>query len=501
MKQLLTEWANHDLSFSEYPRPLKRRKSFINLNGFWQYSIRSQDDISNVQWMGNIRVPFSIESYLSTVQKQLLPDQYLIYRKEFINPVQDTSRLILHFDAVDQDCKVYINKKCVIKHNGGYIPFEKDITPYLEENNEIIVVVQDDTDASFHSRGKQTLNPKGMFYTSTSGIWKSVWMEIVPEKAIYDIQCHVDYDLKKVTFDIDRMDTESYSLEIYEPFIDSQSHLNAEDCKKEDLNTDVLEYENKKIIYSIQTHQNHLEIEFETIQSWTCQTPYLYYFKVKNIEDEIVSYFAFRLFNTEIHNNQMRICLNHKPYFQRGVLDQGYWPDGGLTPPSDKALMYDILKMKELGFNMLRKHIKVEFERFYYHCDRLGMIVWQDMVCGGSKLKIWFLAYVTTFLNRFNLTMSDTHSWLLSRMDQKGKDEFEKEMEETMNLLKNHPCIAVWVLFNEGWGQFETKRLTDKMRMIDSSRIIDSTSGWYDQKCGDLKSHHHYYFKRNLVFE
>lgn len=497
MNQLVTCWAKQDLSWQEYPRPLKRRNSFINLNGEWDYCIQDHNDIHSIQWQGKIRVPFAIESTLSMVQKPLLPGQYLVYKKEFKNPLQTSGHLILHFDGVDQRCKVYINKVLVKKNTMGYLPFEVDITKQLQQTNEILVVVQDDTDRSYHSRGKQTLQPKGMFYTATSGIWKSVWMEVLPEQYIQDVLCFADADCQRVTFEIKTLQEGNWTLDVFEPFIDSQVTLSAEECKKEFVDTDSQEYKEKSIVYSKQSHSKYLMIDFKDIKLWSCEKPYLYYFRVRFGKDEVVSYFAFRTFTIE----KSRINLNHVPYFQKGLLDQGYWPDGGMSAPSDKALVYDILKMKELGFNMLRKHIKVEMDRFYYHCDRLGMIVWQDMVCGGSKYKLWFVAYAATFLNRFNMTISDSNAILLSRTDKKGRVEFEKEMKKTILSLDAHPSIACWVLFNEGWGQFDTKRLSAKIKKLDPTRIVDASSGWFDQGCGDLKSHHHYFLKRNLVWE
>ncbi len=496
MHQLYTCWAKQDVSWKEYPRPLKRRNSFINLNGMWSYCIQENDKLDLINWQGEIRVPFAIESALSLVQKPLLPHQYLIYKKEFKNPLQKEEHLILHFEGVDQRCKVYINKTLVKTNENGYLPFEVEITKYLQERNEILVVVQDDTDSSYHARGKQTLHPKGMFYTATSGIWKSVWMEVLPNQYIKDVRAFADADCQRITIEVTKTEDCEWTLEIFEPFIDSQTKLLAKDCKK-DIDTDINEYKTKQIMYSTKSKAKYLKLDLKNIKTWTPETPYLYYFRVRCQKDEVVSYFAFRTITVE----NARIHLNHIPYFQNGVLDQGYWPDGGMSPPSDKALVYDILKMKELGFNMLRKHIKVETNRFYYHCDRLGMLVWQDMVCGGSKYKLWFVAYVATLLNRFNITISDTNAVLLSRKDKKGKKEFERDIKNTIHSLEAYPSIVCWVLFNEGWGQFDTKRLTTKIKKLDPTRIIDSTSGWFDQGCGDLRSHHHYFLKRNLVWE
>ncbi|HOO29184.1 MAG TPA: glycoside hydrolase family 2 TIM barrel-domain containing protein, partial [Lachnospiraceae bacterium] len=235
---------------------------------------------------------------------------------------------------------------------------------------------------------------------------------------------------------------------------------------------------------------------------WTPDTPYLYYYSVRCGADEVAGYFALRTFSVEPDENGVaRMCLNHRPYFQKGVLDQGYWPDGLYTAPSDSAMLYDIMKMKELGFSMLRKHLKIEPQRWYYHCDRLGMIVWQDMVNGGGRYRFWFVTYLATAFNMFKYRIRDNCHHLLARSDRRGREQFEQEMERTVRQLFGHPSIGTWVIFNEGWGQFDAVRMTEKMRALDSSRVIDSTSGWFDQGCGDLRSQHYYFFKLVLQWE
>ena len=235
------------------------------------------------------------------------------------------------------------------------------------------------------------------------------------------------------------------------------------------------------------------------IKAWTPDTPYLYTFSIDMGNDHVESYFALRTFTIEKDNNNIpRICLNHKPLFQKGVLDQGYWPDGLYTAPSDKALIYDIKTMKSLGFNMLRKHIKIESERWYYHCDRLGMIVWQDMVNGGSHYKSWFVTYLATFMSIFDISCSDKTTYLFARKSDNEKKEFIRETLQTVRTLSNHPSIATWVIFNEGWGQFDTNRITKLVRKADKTRLIDQASGWFDQGMGDIKSIHNYFFPLRL---
>ena len=239
-----------------------------------------------------------------------------------------------------------------------------------------------------------------------------------------------------------------------------------------------------------------VEIPIPDIRPWTCETPYLYFFTVTMGEDRAESYFAMRKFSVEKDEDGIpRICLNGKVQFQNGVLDQGYWPDGLYTAPSDEALIFDITEMKKSGFNMVRKHIKIEPQRWYWHCDRLGLVVWQDMVNGGGAYQYWFVTYLATVMSWRGITMKDDHPWLLARRDRAGRAEFVREMKETIRILKGHPSIGTWVIFNEGWGQFQTEALTRIAKEEDPSRLIDAASGWFDQGGGDLQSVHNYFFK------
>lgn len=499
MKQLFTRWGKQldcEHVLEEYPRPLLVRKSYINLNGYWEYAF-TEKYIRPVQFDGKILVPFSPESALSGVGRQLKPDEYLWYRRTFFVSLQgfqkEKLRRLLHFGAADQSCVVFINGKEAVRHTGGYLPFEADITKYLAEGeNEILVSVKDLSDTSYHSRGKQKLKRGGMFYTAQSGIWQTVWMEDVPDEYIHGITAIPDLDAGKVRITVMSGNSCAVEIEVRKPGICSEAMKKPEDVIEEDT---VLEDWG----HGAGVSNEEIVIDLPYIYPWTCEHPYLYYFTVKMGEDTAESYFAVRTFTIEPDDSGIpRICLNHKVQYQKGVLDQGYWPDGLYTAPSDEALIFDIQSMKNMGFNMLRKHIKIEPQRWYYHCDRLGMVVWQDMVNGGTMYKHWFVTYGATALSRGKLKIKDACTRLLSREDKAGRLEFVKEMKETVKRLKGHPSIAVWVIFNEGWGQFQTADMTEIVRKEDPVRLIDQASGWFDQGGGDFQSIHNYFFKLRI---
>lgn len=578
LKQLMTIWGRQTDQkhfLEEYPRPQMQRNSYVNLNGTWEYAFTKQKitDLFQIKWEGKIIVPFSSEAYLSGVNRQQQPGEYLWYRRDFPTPEDYRAgmRVLLHFGAVDQRCEVYVNQKFVVSHCGGYLPFEADITEVLHVDriNELAVCVRDDSDTSYYSRGKQMLKRGGMFYTAQSGIWQPVWMECVPQTYLQKVLCEPDADTGAVRFEMEietdieagnilgtggaleafdedgkaGSDFPDLRIEIYQAIIDEQVSLSAEACRRmepldgpahalaerkrrktlrffsyekvvENAVEDAIENVAENIAegdvaHRFQTKRRMIKKIQQTIKIhdfekklWTPESPYLYVYKIWYGKDEITGYFAFRTFSVEPDKaGVMRMCLNHAPYFQKGVLDQGYWPDGLYTPPCDNAMIYDILKMKELGFNMLRKHIKIEPQRWYYHCDRLGMIVWQDMVNGGGAYQFWFVTYLATAFNMFNYRIKDRCYRLLARKDPRGRAQFEEEMEQTVQALRGHPCIGTWVIFNEGWGQFDAVRLTKRLRELDDTRVIDSTSGWFDQRCGDLRSQHYYFFKLALAWE
>lgn len=512
MKQLYTRWGRtldpaHVLQ--EYPRPLLQRQSYVNLNGYWEYAITRKFQRPEV-FDGRILVPFSPESVLSGVGRQLQPDEYLWYRRSLpvdSGKLQTGFRLILHFGAVDQACRVYINGNEVTRHTGGYLPFSADITQYCRKagsvgedasagqtgNVDLLLAVRDLSDTSYHARGKQKLKRGGMFYTAQSGIWQTVWMEYVPAHYVEEILAVPDLKYRTVQITVRSSSELPVTVQIRRPAL-------YQDDKESDIE---LLKAARETIAEASGHAGHaIRLSLPVIRPWTCNEPYLYYFTVTMGEDIVESYFALRDFTVEPdHNGIPRICLNGQPHFQNGVLDQGYWPDGLYTAPADAAYIFDITAMKQMGFNMLRKHIKIEPQRWYYHCDRLGMIVWQDMVNGGSSYKHWFVTYAATLCSRNKLWIPDSCLRLLSRTHREGRLEFVKEMKTTIRLLKGHPSIATWVLFNEGWGQFHARQITEIARTCDPSRLIDQASGWFDQNGGDLQSIHHYFFKLKFAPE
>ena len=506
MEQLYTRWGKNldrDHVLEEYPRPLLMREDYQILNGWWDYAF-TIDYKQPQQYEGRILVPFSPETALSGVGRQLKPDEYLWYRRNFNLPgwerEKGQNRILLHFGAVDQSCEVRINGHKVKRHTGGYLPFEVDISRYAQESaNELIVAVKDLSDTSYHSKGKQKLNAGGMFYTAQSGIWQTVWREKVPETYIKEIKTVPDIEKKIIrikvssSYSTDKKNVDKLSrnlpieIKIRKPGLYPDPVVKPSQISTEDMLETAVQAVSGKWI----------EIPIESISLWNCETPYLYYFEVKLGDDRAISYFAMRKFSleTKVHEEFPRICLNGEVQFQNGVLDQGYWPESLYTPPSDAAMIFDIREMKKTGFNMVRKHLKIEPQRWYYHCDRLGIVVWQDMVNGGSYYKHWFVTYGATLLSWLRIPMRDVYPRLLSREAKAGRLEFIREMKETTRLLGNHPSIAAWVIFNEGWGQFQTEDMTRIVRRLDPNRLIDQASGWFDQGGGDFSSLHNYFFK------
>ena len=522
MEQLYTRWGR-DLDpqnvLMEYPRPLLKRGSYINLNGYWDYAFTKKFNKPE-QYNGQILVPFSPEAVLSGVSRQLKPDEYLWYRRTFTlekwTNQKTGRRLILHFGAVDQACVVYVNGQKAARHTGGYLSFEADITAQIRDGeNELTVAVKDLSDTSYHARGKQRLERGGMFYTAQSGIWQTVWMEEVPEKYIANIEAEADLESSAVRIRVSEAENPGSGVSVNGQAAHTGAPSDEEGAESSQaghpitiqirhpgLYTDNDSPESKNQPNTQQMCSasgitgDWVEIPIPDIRPWTCENPYLYFFTVTMGEDRAESYFAMRKFSIEKDEDGIpRICLNGKVQFQNGVLDQGYWPDGLYTAPSDEALIFDITEMKKSGFNMVRKHIKIEPQRWYWHCDRLGLVVWQDMVNGGGAYQYWFVTYLATVMSWRGITIKDNHPWLLARRDKAGRAEFVREMKETIRILKGHPSIGTWVIFNEGWGQFQTEALTRIAKEEDPSRLIDAASGWFDQGGGDLQSVHNYFFK------
>jgi beta-galactosidase/beta-glucuronidase len=482
--QLYTRWGEemkNNKVLTEYPRPQLKRNSYIPLNGLWNYAITKTGEFPAC-YDGRILVPFSPESALSGVGKQIMPRDYLWYERNItVKEIRANSRLILHFGAVDQYARVFVNKKKAVSHRGGYLPFSVDITDMLVKGkNELLVMVRDTSDTSYHSRGKQKLLRGGMFYTAQSGIWQSVWMEWVPDYYIDHLKITPLYEDSMVQLEITmNSQKEGAGIPVWIQVTDAG-----------------------RIIQSKKDSGNKILIPLPGFIPWSPENPHLYGLTVMVLEDRVDSYFAMR--KVEVKKDEegiARIFLNGKAYFQNGILDQGYWPEGLYTPPSDEAMIYDILTMKKLGFNMLRKHIKVEPLRWYYHCDRLGMLVWQDMVNGGGSYNMLLLGYLPNLLPRVAGRIKDNWYPFFSRKNEKGRQEWKADLTGTVKHLYNSPCIVVWVPFNEGWGQFDSKEAVQLIRTIDNSRLVDQASGWFDQKGGDFKSIHNYFRKLHIVTE
>ena len=460
----------------EYPRPQFRRENWICLNGPWDYTFTKKNKRPE-RPDGQILVPFSTECIRSGVSRQLLPGEYLWYfRFVYLNTIPENQRLLLHFGAVDQSCSVWWNGHLLGKHENGYLSFSFDVTDYLQEgNNTLWVRVQDDSDSGSQSRGKQSLKPHGMFYTAQSGIWQTVWMEWVPEKRIEKLKITPLYDEGSVRLEITL--TQPQDMEIRMLWNrDSYCHY----VEKEDFPAD----------------QNTFvrDILLPDFRPWSPEDPFLYEVQLITETDTVHSYFAMRKFSLGLDEKQQpKLFLNNQPYFFNGVLDQGYWPESLYTAPSDEALVFDIRSMKELGFNMIRKHVKVEPMRWYYHCDHLGMVVWQDMVNGGGKPLLPLVCYLPNLFPPVTTRVRDNLYWFFSRTSKKARRKWEEEAMELIDQLYNVPCIGLWVLFNEGWGQFDSLRLTEKIHLADPGRLVDHASGWFDQGGGDVKSAHNYF--------
>ena len=461
---LMTPWGEHldeNCILTEYPRPQMRRDSYLNLNGRWEYAITDSDE-SPRHWDGTILVPFSPESALSGVGRSLQPGQTLWYRREVIVPqgfIPADGRLLLHFGAVDQEAAVYWNGRLLGRHMGGYNAFTLDATDALGPRNSLVVRVHDDTDAGFHSRGKQKTRRGGIWYTPQSGIWQTVWMEAVPRHYIESLRIVPLFDQSAV-----------------EVMVRCSQPLQCEAT-----------VDGRTVPF---TSGEPARIPMPDFRAWSPEYPYLYDLSVTLGEDRVESYFGMRKMEVRADRGGVkRLFLNGEPYFQSGLLDQGYWPDGLYTAPSDEALIYDIQTAKAMGFNLLRKHIKVEPMRWYYHCDRLGMLVWQDMPSGGGKYRFSTITLpLVTGIHR-----RDNHYRAFARASSQGRGEYMDELEEMVGQLFNAPSVVLWVPFNEGWGQFDSTFVMERLRALDPTRPVDPASGWHDQGAGELRSLHVYF--------
>ena len=463
--KLKTKWAESiDVNnvLPEYPRPIMERPDWKNLNGLWDYAILPIGQNEPANFDGKILVPFAVESSLSGVMKTLGSKNELWYKQTFTIPSGwKNKNILLHFGAVDWKAEVFLNDVKIGTHTGGYTPFCFDITSYLKAGSQKLVVkVWDGTDEGYQPRGKQVRNPEGIWYTPVSGVWQTVWLEPVSSKHITGVITTPDIDTKKLKVDVSSTNTNNV-----------------------DIIEVILKDGNQTVASGKFAIGQNLELGIPDMKLWSPETPFLYDLEIKlyekgKLQDIVKSYAAMRKISTRRDGNGIvRMQLNNKDYIHFGPLDQGWWPDGLYTAPTDEALLYDIQKTRDFGFNMIRKHVKVEPARWYTHCDRLGILVWQDMPSGGHSPH-W------QNRNYFNGTE-------LIRSPQ-SEANFRKEWKEIMDNLKPYPSISVWVPFNEAWGQFKTEEIAYWTKSYDPQRLVNPASGGNHYRTGDMLDLHNY---------
>ena len=465
--KIKTVWADQidpQQVLSEYPRPLLERPDWQNLNGLWEYAIRPTGQAEPGRFDGNILVPFAVESALSGVGKPVGDENELWYKRMFKVPAAwKNKQLILHFGAVDWKTDVYLNDIKIGSHTGGYTPFCFDITPFLQAGEQKLVVkVWDGTSKGFQPRGKQVSKPEGIWYTAVTGIWQTVWIEPVNEKHIRAIKAVPNIDKNKLYVEVATENTSC--ADVVEVIVKDGT---------------------KTVAIGKSAAGQSIELNVSDVKLWSPENPFLYDLEVNlyekgKLQDKVKSYTAMRKISTKRDGNGIvRLQLNNKDYFHFGPLDQGWWPDGLYTAPSDEALRYDVQKTKDFGFNMIRKHVKVEPARWYTHCDRIGLLVWQDMPSGDmSNGPRW------QSRNYFN------GSELIRSVESEAN--YRKEWKEIMDYLYSYPCIAVWVPFNEAWGQFKTVEIVEWTKAYDSSRLVNPASGGNHYPTGDMLDLHNY---------
>ncbi len=464
--RISTQWSeqvNPDNVLPEYPRPIMERTEWKNLNGLWDYAIIEKGKHTPSVFDGKILVPFAVESSLSGVGKTVGAEKELVYRRSFDVPSSwKGKRVLLHFGAVDWRTDVWVNDVKVGSHTGGFTPFSFDITEALQgKNNTLMVKVWDPTDKGYQPRGKQVSRPEGIWYTPVTGIWQTVWLEPVSESYIQDLRITPDIDNSLLSLKALVKDATSKDLVEVKVFDGQQLVAQGKSINGECVQ--VAMPENAKL--------------------WSPESPFLYTLKVSlkqngKLVDEVSSYAAMRKYSSKRDvNGIVRLELNNKPLFQFGPLDQGWWPDGLYTAPTDEALLYNIQKTKDFGFNMIRKHIKVEPARWYTYCDKLGIIVWQDMPSGDR-----------------NPEWQNRKYFEGTEMKRSAESEacYRKEWKEIMDALYSYPCIGTWIPFNEAWGQFKTPEIVEWTKQYDPTRLVNPASGGNHYTCGDMLDLHNY---------
>lgn len=462
-------FSNESIPHAEYPRPQFKRDSYICLNGEWEYAINKSSDKPS-SYDGKILVPFCPESKLSGVNRQLQKDEFLHYVRKFTLPNGfNKGRVFINFGAVDQVAKVYVNSVEVGKNEGGYLPFSFEITSQLVDGeNELYVLVTDNADSDVYGRGKQTYKRGGIWYTATSGIWQSVWLESTPVEYLKRVKITPNVKDSSVKFELEKVGDSPISIVI------------------KDGEEIVCSYDN--------ICDNQLIALLNNPKLWSPDSPELYLVELKTGEDVVESYFGMREFTTETINGKKCFGINSKPIFHNGLLDQGYFHDGIYTPKSNEVYYNEIKNIKTLGFNMLRKHIKVEPYLWYYYCDVLGVLVWQDMINGGdkySKLQIVLCPFL-------NLHLNDKNFKRRKRGNPLSREFYYKEAKGLIDTHYNSVSICLWTPFNEAWGQFDAYNVWKELSEYDPTRHYDHASGWQDVGGGDLCSKHIYFRKLKM---
>lgn len=464
--KIKTQWAeqvNPKSVLPEYPRPLMERSEWQNLNGEWEYAIKPVGEVEPASFDGNILVPFAVESSLSGVQKEVGEKNELWYKRSFTVPAKWKGKdVMLNFGAVDWKAEVFVNDVLVGSHKGGYTPFSFNITPFLKGlgAQKLVVRVWDPSDKGYQPIGKQTSNPQGIWYTSVTGIWQTVWLEPVASNHITAVKSIPNVDANALNVTVGAS-TPCVTSIVEVKLLDKGAVVAS--------------------AKGVQGQELRLGVKNPTL--WSPENPYLYDMSITmsqngKVIDQVKSYTAFRKISVEKDQNGiLRMCLNNKPLFHYGPLDQGWWPDGLYTAPTDEALLYDIKKTKEWGFNMIRKHVKVEPARWYYHCDKEGILVWQDMPSGDMG-------------NRW-----EPHKYNGGTDKERSVESvanYYQEWKEIMDLGVSHPSIVVWVPFNEAWGQFDTEKVVAWTKAYDPSRLVNPASGGNHRPCGDILDLHNY---------
>ncbi len=462
-------FSNESIPHAEYPRPQFKRDSYICLNGEWEYAINKSSDKPS-SYDGKILVPFCPESKLSGVNRQLQKDEFLHYVRKFTLPNGfNKGRVFINFGAVDQVAKVYVNSVEVGKNEGGYLPFSFEITSQLVDGeNELYVLVTDNADSDVYGRGKQTYNRGGIWYTATSGIWQSVWLESTPVEYLKRVKITPNVKDSSVKFELEKVGDSPISIVI------------------KDGEEIVCSYGN--------ICDNQLIALLNNPKLWSPDSPELYLVELKTGEDVVESYFGMREFTTETINGKKCFGINGKPIFHNGLLDQGYFHDGIYTPKSNEVYYNEIKNIKTLGFNMLRKHIKVEPYIWYYYCDVLGVLVWQDMINGGDKYSQLQIV-LCPFLN---LHLNDKNFKRRKRGNPLSREFYYKEAKGLIDTHYNSVSICLWTPFNEAWGQFDAYNVWKELSEYDPTRHYDHASGWQDVGGGDLCSKHIYFRKLKM---